>query len=149
MPKLHHHVAKCLSDELAKRQRVGSSIVHEAMKVLGFHFHQKTHTIEIDGATWSAEMWTESDEEEHAKKRVYVVHNHTVRVWYMGKFRGKEAPTIHQALVLTLQQQPHQGEPDHADIERKSHSRCASPDGSTVAPVESLPDEKSLLSDFE
>eukprot|EP01033_Poteriospumella_lacustris_P015769 gene15769-11289_t len=148
MPKLHHHVAKCLSDELAKRQRVGSSIVHEAMKVLGFHFHQKTHTIEIDGAIWSAEMWTEADEEGKSKKRVYVVHNHTVRVWYMGKFRGKEAPTTHQALVLTLQQQPHQGEPDHADIERKSHSGSASPEWASVS-VESSPGEKSLLSDFE
>lgn len=148
MPKLHHHVAKCLSDELTKRHRVGSSIVHEAMKVLGFHFHQKTSTVEIDGDIWSAEMWTEADEEDQEKKRVYVVHNHSSRVWYMGKFRGKEAPTIHQAVVLTLQQRPHQGEPDHGDMERKSLSRCASPEWATVS-VESSPGEKSLLSDFE
>lgn len=143
MPIPHHSIVKGLADQLIIGDPVGTSIMREAMELLGYHYHKKTKEIQVDGNLWSAEMWTETDDEDHTRKRVFIVHNHTLRVWYMGKFRGKDAPTFNHALALTLHQPPHQGEPNHDVILRRSHSRSPSLEWNAVG--EELEDARQIL----
>jgi hypothetical protein len=145
-----------LANNLCHHEHGSRMMIRGMMKSLGYKIHHTSGNIVVNKSIWSAEMWTERDDDDpafknaHMKRRVCIVHNHTDRVWFMSKFHGKEAPTMFDVIARTLHQQPHQGEPDDSALSRRSHFLLLSLNWNTCMSVEAVCDPtQTLLSEYD